>query len=697
MNGTWKIPKDKPTYILRYYLPRPPIVDKFTAQRRLEELIEFCKRTKTDAVQFFVNLRSNWYYMPDTLENTLEWACEMKKTAEAIRAEGISYQLNLQDLLGHQSGGMDMRKDYQWEFLVNQRGEVNPGCACPIGPKFREIMRQQLEAWANTKPDAIWIDDDFRLHNHGLTDKGLDWYCYCTLHLQEFSKRMGRKFTREELLEAVLKPGEPSIERLEWLDFLNETMNDTAGWISNTIHNISPETRVAQMTSNADNHSVEGRNWGDFLSNLAGSNHKPMTRPTFGPYAEIDPLEYFEAYLRYDQMRVNTFMQYKGRVDFCPEIENSRYTRWAKSYAGTRFQLWLGQLLGCRGVTLALHDLEGSPLDEEPLYEEVLVHERPALDALASQVTGDFTARGVSLITDPLMARKIQISDCCDINDFLKPEHTWDASFVQMGVPVGFHSSEDALKQEVTALDGRTAWIPDHIQMKQLLSKGVLLDSKAAEVLIKRGYGEYIGVSAVNFRNYQTGSELFHAFIIDGVADKRMPIRLSAGNWAELTIKHGAVEATTLVVPSGECFPGTVLFENSLGGRIATYAGCGSIDNEFFNHARVAWTHGLLNWLSRESFPLIVKARQRMLTLRRDSDTRVLLAFANFSVDPLREIKGVLSGEEDIKSIKVLTREGTWKDLKREIFKKTDKGKYEFNVTAELGTYDLYVLLIERG
>ncbi len=67
-------------------------------------------------------------------------------------------------------------------------------------------------------------------------------FCYCPLHLNKFTQRAGRNYTREEILDAVLTPGPPSAFRDQWLDFLGDCMAEFAQWISDNVHAVSPET-----------------------------------------------------------------------------------------------------------------------------------------------------------------------------------------------------------------------------------------------------------------------------------------------------------------------------------------------------------------------------------------------------------------------------------------------------------------------
>ena len=67
----WSLKKKEFTYILRYYLPCLPQYEKEVTERRIEDLIAFCKRARVDAVMLYVDLNPYWYYMPDTVPRAL--------------------------------------------------------------------------------------------------------------------------------------------------------------------------------------------------------------------------------------------------------------------------------------------------------------------------------------------------------------------------------------------------------------------------------------------------------------------------------------------------------------------------------------------------------------------------------------------------------------------------------------------------
>ena len=96
--------EDKTLYILRYYLPMEPYVTPDITKQRFRELMDFCHECDVKAVMFYVAFRSDWYYMPDSTEHASIWAENMTPFIREMRKNGISYQLNFQNLIGGRVG-----------------------------------------------------------------------------------------------------------------------------------------------------------------------------------------------------------------------------------------------------------------------------------------------------------------------------------------------------------------------------------------------------------------------------------------------------------------------------------------------------------------------------------------------------------------------------------------------------------------
>lgn len=622
-------PSREAVYILRYYLPVAPYADGELTELRFRQLLDLCREADIKAVMFYVAFHPDWYYMPDTVQHTRKWVEEMRPFARRLRDAGISYQLNFQNLLGSIPGGGDFRQAYGWEVLTDHKGKVSRGCACPLGKTFRKNMGYQLRAWASTEPDVLWIDDDLRLHNHGaVLDGGYqDWFCYCDTHLREFNRIHGTAYDRESLLKDVLASGKPHAARAQWLHFQGTVMAETAEWIRKEVHGVSPKTRLAQMTSLSGVHGAEGRNWGSFLHGLSGES-KALLRPHFGPYAEGNPLEFLRSFCCVEQTRAHVMRQY-GDADYCPEIENTRFTAWSKSVSATRFQLYLSVLLGCPGITLSLYDLEGSPLDGEPEYGAMLKEEKPRLDALASLGLESWEAMGAALITSPTLAEALELTEDAESPDALAGQNrTFDEMLIQCGIPVRYLSPEEALREPgLAVLDGDTACAFTDAQLETLLGHNLLLDGSAALRLAERGFGGDIGILHGKIGQCMTSAEIFDP----QAEEKRMPCRLSKGHWVNLKLASQAEQLSTLVLCTGQRVPGMVRYRNRRGGTITTYPAFGAVERGFYNHVRAAALREAV-YYAAPTQPQFYTNRS-VLSLARRKGNHLLLAAAPLSAD----------------------------------------------------------------
>ena len=682
-------------YNYRYFLPySPEWGNQELCDTRLRELLSFCENARIDAVQFYVNTLPGTYYMPaHNAEEQQHWAKWMKKTVvPELRDIGVSYQLNFQMLLGGSPYGLDMRDEYEWDFLVNQYGEESPGCACPLSEKFRLIGGEMLKLWASTKPDVIWLDDDLRMHNHGTqTPAGdSDFYCYCNTHLEAFADFCGKRYSREELLAKILVPGEPDKTRLQWLDFLGQSMVDTAEWINRCIQGVSPETRIALMTSRPATHAAEGRKWKEMLTVLSGK-YPPITRPLCGIYngSNAAPKRHTLS-CRYMMQSMHSLEDLFGinKVHFGPELENTRFTTWSNSVAGTKYILTLGQLLGAPEITLSLNDLDSSPINHEPTIMPMLRDSKSMLSQLASLKLNAWQKEGIALLNDDDSARKLLLPEKAKMLD-LAPARQWDDLLLQCGIPVYYASPESASKSttDIVALEACTAWLPSDEEIKKLLAGKLLLDADAAFVLQQRGFGKYIGIKAGEKQPFGVMSEIYLKNSIN-IPQQRIPHR--GFNWRQVECQDCEL-ISEFIDAKNRRHPGSMIFTNELGGRVAVYNSVGDLSplGNFGDHARLKWLHGIINWLSEDNFIVLPKLFQQGLCLVRTLNNDLLIALANLGYDNLHEVKFKINKILDIKEINMLNDSGEWQDINFCI-----EEKQKLSVKCKLNVFDWIIIKV---
>lgn len=695
--------KNRKTRIsFRYFLPWAPAWgDQKFADQRLEELVRFGHEADIDSVQFFVNtFRHSYYVLPVDVESQQAWIDWMREVvAPRIRSEGFGFELNFQQLLGATTSNTDLRSLYKWkQFMVDHYGKTSQGSPCPEDPIYREEMAKMLRGWAATKPDILWIDDDFRLHNHS-TD---GMFCYCPLHLKKFAQLAGKDFTREEILTAVLQPGPPSAFRNQWLDFLGDSMAEFAQWISDQVHSQSPETRVALMTSGTNIHSLEGRDWKKVLGNFAGK-FKPLIRPTFGLYTGTTaPPKSASAGLTLILSQIQVVEQSLGEnnCDFAPELENTRYTTWAKSVAHSTHSLILGQLMGLPMITAAVNDLDGSPLAEEPTTVPLFRNARPRMEAIAALNLKSWPIHGLVCLSDKDAARKTQLAAKADYYD-MAPGSRMESVLAQMGIPLNYQTAANAANAanggEVVLLEAGTVWLASDDELKKILSGAALLTSGAARIISERGLAELLGVKVNRHRTQGIQSEEYLDDKLPGVTKIRVPHR--GADWDEVETLDSRVEVASYFCDMlGEKHIGTALFKNSLGGRIAIYAQNSDMQGGLFgSHARRRWLHGVLTWLSGGQFKALPVIPQHGLSLLKRNQGQWLYSFCNLGTDVLTAFHLRWQNAGGIRSILCLQKDGRWQRLKFSITNGNDGCSPQLVFETNLNCYDWLVLLVNES
>lgn len=637
----------KAEYIFRYYLPTSPYFDAEYTERRFDELLAFCKETQTQSVMFYVSLDPNFYYMPDTLAYTRQTRDELLPYIEKLKQAGISYQINYQNLIGSISGGADFSKQLGYEPLVDYKGYFAGGVACPLGKNFRKIAAEKLRIWAATNPDIFWLDDDLRMHNHGSPHFGrkegwyVDNFCFCDEHIRLFNKKLGKNYTRAEIVSGILQEGEPTQMRRDYLTFMNETTTEFAAWIEQTIHSVSPNVRIAQMTSAPDSHSTENRNWGDFLSALSGK-HSAIVRPHYGPYRESLPRDFVSCYKVLAQSICNMRETYKNHIDFCPEIENTRFTVWAKSARATAFQLMLSAFMGCNNITLSLYDLDGCSLNDEPSYKEMLIKNKSKLDFLAELPLDQAKSLGVIIPTSGEAGMRYRLKNGENYAQLTGFKRYIENYFLQAGIPCQYRSIQELEGQGVVALDGYTAGFLSDEEIIKLLGGNVFLEGAAMEELLSRGFGQYIGVEKVQKSTIQTNVEIVKSFARTDGTHIRIPSRIPPNNWYSAEVAQGTELLSTFNTPLGGEYPALTLYKNAIGGQVATYFASGNLGDGFFTHYRIKLLKDVLQRLDGTLDRLDCHAYA--LYCVRQCEKGIKYHFvANLSTDTMREfsINGV--------------------------------------------------------
>jgi hypothetical protein len=594
---------------------------------------------------------------------------------EKLQENAIDLSVNPWVTLHHSGRGRYLKSNQDFQLMVGENGCKNGVTVCPLCENWQDYICELFGLIAKElKPAAIWLEDDWRLHNH---DIKLGWGgCFCQLHLSRFAEIVGlEKLSRQELIENILKPGVPHEWRALWIDFCRDSLLEPAAKLAEKLKKVAPEVRLGQMTSYPDTHSIEGRDW-ELLSSTLSSNVPLLLRPHMAPYWEASALHSSPFMARM------TIANFDSELEIYPEMENARLGLYSKSNACCVWQAKQAAMFGSRGITINHFDNMGNgcwPF-EGMKWADKMKSARPQLDAVAELNLNDKNSLGVQVLFHPEIAKYLQVVDESDSMGVLFNDSTsWAKVFATLGIAYSFVKDTNNLRQPF-AVSGQTTRAFSDRQIKKLLSGTVILDAAAVAALFEDGYGELLGISGFD---YISQIETIYAYeeLLEGntqIYEGHFKPRIVAQRHSNEIIRMYPCEnaQTASIVrryDHQEIAPGMIVFHNSLGGTILLqafpFSGRGARpdwDCFYFNVFRRLFIQHLLGKYASTKAELLFFDQTPIspYCVEFDND-QVLLAGFNITSDVIESCQCRLSEAclPDITSFKQLNDKGHWESI----------------------------------
>lgn len=309
-----------------------------------QELIDEIKKYPgcCDAVWF-----STEYGYPD-LKVHRENAQKICQTAKLYRDAGIRVDLQISNTIGH--GEYMKAKDcsakdvYGFEKMVGFDGTEAEYCFCWNGENFRKYTAEMIKCYCAVKPGRVWVDDDLRPTNHFPVNYG----CFCDNCISRFNSKFGTHFTREELVKE-LNSGD-IVWRERYTDFICEDLASFAGFITDAVMSVSPESQMGLQYAVIDNYTRGSFRY-IFDALRLHSGKPPVCRPGGGVYDDKNPFELLnkQIFMSYANSTLPEYVGYN-----IPEIENLPDVTLGKSIYGTMLETTLSLAYGFTGVSYAV-------------------------------------------------------------------------------------------------------------------------------------------------------------------------------------------------------------------------------------------------------------------------------------------------------------------------------------------------------
>ena len=683
---------------VRYHL-RVPFRSTYSAAEE-EALFEVLDRGTIDEAMFLVPHLEALSEGLGTLDECRACMERLEPIFQRLRGKGIAPSINIWWTVSFSSFpglARDQREQFDFRWAVGIDGTVSRIVACPQDEAWRNHTRKVYGIFAELKPARMWIDDDVRM-----TLKA-DLYsaCFCETCLASMAERTGRRLTREELLAGIMADP-PNALRDAWLELQGVLHGDVIGGLARAVHAVSPETHMGMMHSPFESHCAEGCNWHERIEALGEPT--VYCRPGIGPYNDATAGGYASAM---SNCRLSQ-ASYPEGVVVAPELENYPHSRFSKSMRGCKAGLVFSQVLGITEMTFHVYRDEGR-LDLEVQYEDpwskLLRDMKPCLQSIADLGIERDQFEGVSLYFHEDVCRHTRGAESEPKPIFLYRQRPLDNALPLLGVATCYGRSK------VTVFAGEQICCLSEQERRDVFSRGVLLDGRAAESLLLAGDGALAGVLKVKAdvgSSHETIEDAAFGGTVGEPINTRWEDRALQFKWAS-----GARTVSVLRRYDGSVTgDGVVLFENELGGRVAVFpfdsqdeaislgaASQSMCSPGFLSFARQAQLKAVLEWLNRGPLPLFVPQAPTIYPLLIRQENRLIVSVTNLLPDPVENLSFELGRPGiEMAGVERLRDDGSWETLSDASIEAPDpQGRVAVRTSVTIPYLETAVLVLGSG
>ncbi len=689
--------------ILRYFIDP----DSQSTDDAIKELAAFCLSSKIEEVMLLLAAEelSNGHM---TDEEVVKYCALGKRLKAELDRNGIGLSLNPWTTLYQVPRGRKLHTGQDYRTMVGESGQTSPLVACPLCPTWQSQLATTFAALAKEiQPLAIWIEDDWRLHNHG-PEQGWGG-CFCEEHLARFSQAVGTRVTREELLDKVLQPGKPHPWREVWFELSRQTLLEPLAVVRSAIKAANPATRLALMSSRPDQHSIEGRDWQAIQD---GFGYEPgfLIRPHMEPYTEERAMRTTLSVTR------QTIACLTGKLEVYPELENSpRCGVYSKSARHIVWQMLESAVIGSDGIAINHFDNMGNGIDLDPGIGQHLAAIKPQLNALVELQMDDRQADGVQVLFSPKVASHLELPDfgkkaqidlealslqmqqnpsggsaegfAGSMQSLVNPSPIWAETCAILGIAHRLTANIEPERGPIL-VNAQTLNAFDDAQIEKLLRGFVVLDAVAAETLCRRGFGSAIGIAAHQWVALADSAYSYESIDQERLGgnyrmDPRVTAQLNASKTLKIQPEARVNTLSSLYTPDHvKLWPGAILCPTPQGGSVLTVTypldGGSAYFMAFFNKYRRLFFQNL--FLRQPGGAKLLMGPDGTRCYRSETPQGTLLSVLNSSLDTmqgfeLRHDKASTFAHEWL----ALSAEGQWQPVTA----KAEGNKLHFDLTLE--------------
>lgn len=500
---------------------RIQIVPGHFEEERLKSITDFCINYGFKNVMLFINAEEyNVGHM--TIEEAEPWVKTMKRAKKLFTEKGLTVSLNPWIELGHLDRSRPLKADQHFTTMVDFNGRVNALCVCPFCNDWRAYFKEfYTYLLRELQPDTVWVEDDFRLHNHAPLEYG---GCFCEEHMRRYNAKLGASYTREQFTDLLFRKKADMKVRRAWLDVNRECMVELAEFIGKTVKEAG-NAKVGLMSSGHDMHATEGRDWIGIHKALAQGGEM-IDRLHLTGYYENSPKEFYYNFNRVPYV-CRAFLPKRCRV--LPEIENAAFSTFTKDPRFLQFQVEASIPLCIDGMTYDIFDFVGNGAIESFGYGQAIKELEPYLNAV-KRLSLDYGE--IDGIICPIDEKSVyNRKNVRGFYDMLPDEHHFYAYLAAVGLTTKITKKKKFTGKTVALSNGAVYNFSDAQLTALFKDNFVILEGGAAAHLIDRGLGWLIKAEGYELQTEGVNSyeQVRDGTLINGIPGYRATMFDKAG------------------------------------------------------------------------------------------------------------------------------------------------------------------------
>ena len=476
-----------------------------------------------------------------------------RRFADALKGTGVRPGILVQAIIGHWP-----RTDKEiepWQRTINIKGDAVRFCS--FDARYQAYIREVGRRVAAERPSVILTDDDVRAFSPFAE-------CFCPLHAAEYGRRLGRKFTSDEMRGYVGGLRYDHSDHLVFVQLQKDTVLTVLKALRAGIDEVDPTIPGGCCEPSW---VWERDRLPDYARVMSGGS-QPFFRLGDGCYTEHSAKDDYPWLL---VRSLAKFERHRGRgCNLLSEADTWPQNLWSKSAAAFHANLAESAFMGAAGAKIWLVNCHRDDIPVSRNYTKVLSAHRGYYDALhRASVAGEQVGFVI-----PCHAR-FPIDNVKDgftpRHEYFEKENWATRVFGAFGIP--FRVSFDLDDEECVYALG-TAETVDRFsddELKRMMRHRVVVEGGAVGALLNRGFGDLIGVKKFDDVSTFTG-ERHEALGLDApLPAASKPVLFSPAAGAETLSSlvwrpYKAAKEFTRVTSAA------TFFRNALGGRILCMA-----------------------------------------------------------------------------------------------------------------------------